>query len=58
MKTFISEINEICYKNRDMKTYIDNVKKEHTGYLEQNTSYFENVVNITVDIDSIIPMEK
>ena len=41
-----------------MQTNIDSVKKEHESYLEQNTSYFENIVNILVNSDSVIPQDK
>ena len=40
------------------KTYIGGVKKKCAAYLEQNTLYFESVVNINVDSDSINPQKK
>ena len=41
-----------------MQTYIDSVKKEHASYPEQSTQCYKNVVNITVDIYSVIPQFK
>ena len=52
---FNYEIKEIRSTNRDMRTYIDSVKKECETCLEHNTSYFENVATITVNSDSVIP---
>ena len=40
--------------NKDMKTYIESVKKEHAAYPEHNILYFENVANITLDSDNVI----
>ena len=41
-----------------MRTYIDSVKKERAAYPEESTAYFENVVNITADVHSVIPKDK
>ena len=44
--------------NQDMKTYIDSCKKEseiRTAVLEQNTEIFDNIANITVNSDNLIP---
>ena len=41
-----------------MHTYIDSFKKERAEYPEQNTAYFQNVENITVDSDNVILQEK
>ena len=40
-----------------MKTFIDIVKKEHSAYPQNNTSYFENIAKITINISSEIPQE-
>ena len=55
---FNSERKKLGTGNQDLRTYIDNVKKDCTAYLEQNTLHFENVANITVNSDSITPHEK
>ena len=55
VQTFNSETKEICSTNRYMQTYIDSVKNDHVDYPEQKTSYFENVVNITVNSDIVNP---
>ena len=34
------------------------IKKERASYKEQNTVYFEKVVKITADSDSVILQEK
>ena len=41
-----------------MQTYIDSVQKERAQYPELNNSYSENVSNIAVDSDSVIPQKK
>ena len=44
-----------------MRTYIDIFLKEseeYVAYPEQSTVHFENVANITVGRDSLIPQEK
>ena len=43
-----------------MRDYIASCHKESercTAYPEQSTAHFENIVNINVDIDSLIPQE-
>ena len=52
-ESFNSERKELCTTNKDLRTYIDSVNKESTPYPDQNTLNFENVANITVNIDSI-----
>ena len=56
--SFHYEIKEIRSTNQDIKTYIDICKKKCVAYPEQRTAYLENIVNITVDSDSVIPQEK
>ena len=58
VESFNSYIKEIRSTNQDMKTYIDSVKNKHAEYPEQNTAYFENVANITVNGDSVILQEE
>ena len=44
-----------------MQNYIDSCHKElerRAAYPEQSTTNFENVANITVDSDSVIPKDK
>ena len=58
---FNSEINEIHSTNRDIQNYIDSCHKYseiRAEYPEQSTAHFENVVNITVLSDSVIPHKK
>ena len=40
-----------------MKTYIDSVKTKRAAYLEQNTAYVKNVMNITINMDSVLPQD-
>ena len=50
------ETKELCATNRDLWTYIDSCHKEperHATYPEHSTAHFNNVANITVNIDSI-----
>ena len=41
-----------------MKNYIDSCKKKSAAYLEQNTTHFETVANISIDSDSVTPQKK
>ena len=53
-----SEIKEIHYTNQNMRTYIDSCNKEPeklAAYTENITVHLENVSNITLNIDSVIP---
>ena len=61
VEIFNSEIKYIHSTNQDMKTYIDSCNKEPEKcelYLKQSTAQYENVANITADIDIVIPQEK
>ena len=40
VESLIYDIKEIISTNRDMKTYIDSVKKKHAAYLAQNTLHY------------------
>ena len=58
---FNSEIKETRSTNQDMQNYIDSCHKESeriAAYTEQIFAHFENIVNVTVDNDSVIPQEK
>ena len=44
-----------------MQNYIDIFQKEserHAAYPEQRTANFENIANITIDSDILIPQQK
>ena len=41
-----------------MQNFTDVCSKERAEYPEHNTLHIENVVKITVDIDSITPQKK
>ena len=61
VEIFNLEIKEICSTNRDMRNYIDGCHKESERcetYLEKRTAHLENVANITVNSDGVIPQEK
>ena len=51
----------IMRNDRDLQTYIDSFHKEPeicAAYMEHSTPYFNNVVDITINIDSITPHKK
>ena len=61
LEIFNYEIKEIHSTNRDTQNYIGSCHKESeicAVYPEQRTTHLENVVNINVDSDSVIPQEK
>ena len=61
LESFNSDTKELCARNRDLRNYIDSCHKESersAEYPEQSTTYFNNVVNITVYNDSITPQKK
>ena len=60
LEQFNSDKKELIATNRDLQTYIDGCHKESercAAYPEQSTAHFNNVVNITVDSDSITPQK-
>ena len=57
-ESFNSDTKELCAINRYLQNYIDICHKElerAAAYPEQSTAPFNNVLRITVDIDSITP---
>ena len=61
LESFNFDINELCATNQDLRTYVDSFYKEserRSEYPEQSTAHFNNVPNITIDIDSITPQKK
>ena len=58
VEIFNYEIKDISSTNREILSYIDSCHKEPercASYLEKSTLQFENVVNITINSDSVIP---
>ena len=48
----------INFTTWDLWAYMYSIKKERASYKEQNTVYFEKVVKINADSDSVILQEK
>ena len=51
----------MCATNQDLQTYIDSCHKEseiRAAYPEQSNAHLNNIVNITVNSDSITPHKK
>ena len=57
-ESFNYEREKIRTADQNLRTYTDSVKKDHLAYLEKNTLHFENVADITVNSDGIIPEKK
>ena len=61
LELFNFDTKQLCATKQDLQKFIDSCQKEskrHTAYPEQSTAHFNNVANITVDIDSIAPQKK
>ena len=58
---YSSEVKKIHYTSGYLQTYIHGYNKESekcAAYPGQSTVYFENVANITVNSESVIPKMK
>ena len=61
LESFNYETKELRATNQDLNNYIDSFHKESersAEYLEQSTTYFDNVANITIVSDSIPAQKK